>query len=65
MEVAPSQALKGVWPLDTQVDPCLLAQLLILMDLVSFVIPPGLDSFFVFVNKGMYSGILPGSVAQR
>lgn len=37
VEVAPSQALKGVGALNTQVDPGVLAQLLLLMDLVSFV----------------------------
>lgn len=65
MEVTLSQALKGVWPLDTPVDPCVLAQLLVLMGFVSFVISPGFDYFFGFVNKVRCSGVLPGSVAQR
>ena len=44
---------------------CVLAQLLVVMVLVSFVISPGIRFSLVFVNKLGYTGVLPGSVAQK
>lgn len=44
---------------------CVLAQFLVLMVLVSFVISPGIRFCLVFVNKLRYTGVLPGSVAQK
>lgn len=44
---------------------CVLAQILVLIVLVSVVISPGMRFCFIFVNKARYTGVLPGSVAQK
>lgn len=44
---------------------CVLAQLLVWMVLVSFVVCLGIRFSLVFANKLKYAGVLPGSAAQK